>query len=221
VITVVRFFEKRIVPRNPYKAPLSVQELNDIYIYRARMVNYSDKGMYIETDIAFEKGTDLIIGIEDSTFISHLASVKKTPEFYRVKILWQKNLIGSIFNFGYGVKIISIAEEQKALDANFIIRPELRKHPRKIYPKPVIFTSKNRYCRGWIINISRGGVFIKTKEKFSAGQIIKLIIPGTKIDKGIKLKGEVLHFNPLGAGIVFKRIIRKQVDNKFSTNQML
>ena len=63
---MARSAERRTNLRHIYKAPVLVQESNNIYIYRARMVNYSHKGMYIETDIAFDGATDLIVGIEDS-----------------------------------------------------------------------------------------------------------------------------------------------------------
>jgi hypothetical protein len=47
-------------------------------------------------------------------------------------------------------------------------------------------------------------------------RLIKLIIPGTKIDEGIKLKGEMLHFNPYGVGIIFKSVIKEQPQTKVS-----
>ena len=72
----------------------------------------------------------------------------------------------------------------------------------------------NQDYKGLISNISRGGAFIETRGKFKTGQIIKLIIPGTKIDKGRMLKGEVLHFNQTGVGIIFKSIIKKQPKTK-------
>ena len=44
------------------------------------------------------------------------------------------------------------------------------------------------------------------------------IIPGTKIDEGIKLKGEVLDFNPSGVGIIFKSVIKEQPQTIISGN---
>ena len=51
---MTRNTERRTDLRHIYKAPVLVQELNNIYIYKARMVNYSDKGMYIETNMALD-----------------------------------------------------------------------------------------------------------------------------------------------------------------------
>jgi Tfp pilus assembly protein PilZ len=210
---MIRYTEKRGEYREFHKAPVLVQELNDIFIYSARMVNYSDNGVYIETDTALKVGTDIIIGIEDSTLISPSASTD-TPKFYRVKILWQKNLIGGFFNFGYGTKFIYFNDKQNAPETNSVLTQEYRKHPRKPSSKPVFLTSKNQYYQGLISNISRGGAFIETRGKFKAGQIIRLIISGTKINEGIKLKGEILHFNQSGVGIIFKSIIKEEPKTK-------
>ena len=61
---------------------------------------------------------------------------------------------------------------------------EMRKHPRRPYHKPVYFTSQNQYYKGTIKNLSRSGAFIETIGNFAARQLIRLVIPGTKIDKG-------------------------------------
>jgi Tfp pilus assembly protein PilZ len=210
---MIQSTEKRVEDREFHKVPVLVQELNDIYIYSARMVNFNNKGAYLETDTALKVGTDIIIGIEDSTFISPSAS-PDSPKFYKAKIMWQKNLTGGFFNFGYGTKFSYFNEKQNVPKTDSKLGQEYRKHPRKRYSKPVIFTSMNQDYKGLISNISRGGAFIETRGKFNTGQIIKLIIPGTKIDKGRMLKGEVLHFNQTGVGIIFKSIIKKQPKTK-------
>ena len=87
---------------------------------------------------------------------------------------------------------------------------ELRRHPRRSYPKTVFFTSQSQYYEGLANNISKGGIFIETKDKFSVGQIIKLVIPGTKIDKGVMLKGEVVRFDQAGVGVKFKSILKSK-----------
>jgi len=214
---MIRYTEKRDGDRKFHKVPVWVQEINDIYIYNARMVNFNNKGVYLETDTALEVGKDIIIGIEDSTFISPYAS-SDSPKFYQAKILWQKNLIGGFFNFGYGTKFSYFNEKQNVPGTDTLPEKEYRKHPRKRYSKPVIFTSMNQHYKGYLSNISSGGAFIETRGQFKAGQIIKLIIPGTKIDEGIKLKGEVLHFNQSGVGIIFKSVIKKQPKTKVFGN---
>ena len=207
------YIEKRTDYREIYKAPVTVQELDDGFIYRARMANVSNKGMYIETDVVLEAGADIIIGIEDSPEISVSVS-SNGAKFYLSKIIWQTDLIDSIFNFGYGVKIISADDTQTDSDTSSDLRQEWRKHRRRSYSKPVFITSRDQNHKGVINNISRGGVFIETKETFTTGQIIRLVIPGTKIDKGVMLKGEVVRFNQFGIGIVFKSLIKRHVDKK-------
>ena len=96
---MIQSTEKRVEDREFHKVPVLVQELNDIYIYSARMFNFNNKGVYFETDAALEVGADIIIGIEGSTFISPSGSMV-APKFYRAKILWQKNLISCFFYFG-------------------------------------------------------------------------------------------------------------------------
>ena len=210
---MARYIEKRTDYRENYKAPVTVQELDDRFIYRARMANVSNKGMYIETDVVLETGADIIIGIEDSPEISVDLSANGS-RFYLSKIIWQKDLIDSIFNFGYGVKIITDEDTQTASDTDSHLRQELRKHRRRSYSLSVFFTSQNQYYKGIMNDISRGGGFIETKETFTAGQIIKLVIPGTKIDKGVMLKGEVVRFNQFGIGIAFKSLIKRYADKK-------
>jgi hypothetical protein len=164
------------------------------------MVNYSDKGMYIETEIALDGTTDLIVGIEDSVFTPPTAPLD-SPMFFRGKILWQKDLKDSIFNFGYGFKIISVADFQKTLDTNSPVKQELRKHPRKSYQKQIYFTWNDQFSKGAIENISRGGVSILTRDKLTVGQTIRFDIPGTKYDKGLMLKGKVAYTSPKGVGV--------------------
>jgi hypothetical protein len=197
---MTRNTERRNGLRHIYKAPVLVQELNKIYFYRARMVNYSDNGMYIETDIALDGATDLIVGIEDTKFIPPTAPPDSTI-FFRAKILWQKDLTDNIFNFGYGSKIISIADDLKALDINLPVAQELRKHPRKSFQKLIYFAWNNQFSKGTIDNISRGGVSILSRDKLTVGQTIRFVIPGTRYDKGVMLKGKVAYTNPKGVGV--------------------
>ena len=59
----------------------------------------------------------------------------------------------------------------------------LRKFTRKPFRRATIFACQNRYYAGLTQNISKGGVFIETRNRFSAGQIVKLVISHTKIEK--------------------------------------
>ena len=63
------YSEKRANERIAYKVPISVEDLEDGFIYRARMINYSKSGMYLETDVILDLGAEIHIGIEDSPYI--------------------------------------------------------------------------------------------------------------------------------------------------------
>jgi Tfp pilus assembly protein PilZ len=205
--SLVRYPEKRRGARALFSSPILVEDLKAGYIYRARMVNYSKDGIYIETDVGLEPGEEIYIGIEDSPR-------KFSPEAsrsYRAKVIWQKGLKNSIFNFGYGVIFVTGKDKKKSekpVDGNLQEKQESRRHHRKSFPRAVYFASRNRYYRGSINNISRGGIFIETRDVFTVGQTINLVIPGTKIDKGIMLKAEVVRFSETGIGLAFKDILK-------------
>jgi Tfp pilus assembly protein PilZ len=206
------YSEKRVNERITYKVPISVEDLEDGFIYRARMVNYSKSGMYVETDVILDLGAEIYIGIEDSPYIlPSSVSYSKSPHYFQAKIRWQKDLKDNLFNFGYGVAILSVGDT-KSVQAkrSFKAIQDLRKHHRKQYSKPVFFASEGRYYAGLIENISRSGIFIKTKDNFAVGQLIKLVIPGTRIDKGVMLKVEVTRLESTGIGVKYKNVLKRK-----------
>lgn len=85
-----------------------------------------------------------------------------------------------------------------------------RKYPRKPYFKAVFFNCGNQTCEGLIKNISRGGVFIETSAQFFFGQPVDLIIPHTRIDRGKRIRGWIVHLSQNGMGITFKRIFERR-----------
>jgi Tfp pilus assembly protein PilZ len=205
------YSEKRANERIAYKVPISVEDLEDGFIYRARMVNYSKSGMYLETDVILDLGAEIYIGIEESPYIlSSSISSSKSSQYFQAKIRWQKDLKGNLFNFGYGVAILSVGDAKSIQAKDFQAIQYLRKHPRKQYSKPVFFASEGRYYAGLIKNISRSGIFIKTKDNFTIGQLIKLVIPGTKIDKGVMLKVEVTRLGLTGIGVKYKNLLKRR-----------
>jgi hypothetical protein len=73
-----------------------------------------------------------------------------------------------------------------------------------------VLSSTCHLYRGLIKNISRRGIFVETKGTLNVGQIIKLVIPGTGIDNGVMLKGEVIRCDQTGIGVEFKSQLRKK-----------
>jgi Tfp pilus assembly protein PilZ len=74
----------------------------------------------------------------------------------------------------------------------------------------VFFNCGDQRYRGLIKNISRGGAFIETADKFLFGQSIELIIPSSRIDRGKPIPGWIVHLNGDGIGVTFKRIFERR-----------
>ena len=85
---------------------------------------------------------------------------------------------------------------------------DLRRFARKPFHRATIFVCQNRYYAGLTKNISKGGIFIETRNQFLPGQIITLVISRTKIEKGVMLKGEVVHLQPEGFGLKFLSLLK-------------
>jgi Tfp pilus assembly protein PilZ len=207
---MTQYFERRSDIRTNYKSPATVEDSKGI-IYRARIVNYSNNGLYIETDWPLYVGTEIYIEMEKSPYAS---SAFEFLDRRQSVILWHTELNDSFYSYGYGIKYINDFEE-KTLQISVLNKTkkavEMRRFPRKHYSNSVYFTAQNNYFEGLIHNISKNGMFIETKDNFNEGQIVRLVIPGTKIDNGTMLKGEIKHLSRKGIGVQFKRILKTQI----------
>jgi len=85
---------------------------------------------------------------------------------------------------------------------------DLRRFRRTPFRRATIFACQNRYYAGLTKNISKGGIFIETRNPFATGQIITLVISRTKIEKGVMLKGEVVHLRRAGFGLKFLSLLK-------------
>jgi hypothetical protein len=94
---------------------------------------------------------------------------------------------------------------QKGVTRSFI---DLRRFSRKPFRRATIFACQNQYYAGLTKNISKGGVFIETRNTFAIGQMITLVISRTKIEKGVMLRGEVIHTGPEGFGLKFLSLLK-------------
>jgi len=197
-----RAFEKRRDPRIGYWTPITIEESGECFFYRARLANYSRSGIYFEADLLLNPGANVYIGIEDST---HKFFSEDHGSFL-VKIIWRKSLTRISFNYGYGAQLTFDAAKKRLPKNNYGEMKELRRNPRKPFSKPTYFTFENKYYKGAIRNISRSGVFIESETKFSNGDELKLVVQGAK--KYALLKGEIIHFNPTGFGVKFKRVLK-------------
>jgi Tfp pilus assembly protein PilZ len=207
---MVQHYEKRADARKIHKSPITIEDQKFGNCYRGRMVNYCKNGLYFETDWLLESGKEILIEIENLPGTSSFSDHKDS---YRAEIRWHTELEDSLCKHGYGAVYIAGSDienvQRNRLKETKNSREELRKHPRRSYQKTVFFISENQAYQGLANNISNGGIFIETKDKFSVGQIIQLVIPGTKIDKGVMLNGEVIYIKPKGVGVKFKALLNK------------
>lgn len=204
---MTQFHERRSDNRTDFKSPITIEDSKGI-IYKARMVNYSTNGLYIETDWLLQPGTEIYIEMEKSPYTSATFDLS---ERYRSVILWHARLENAFYSYGYGIRNAPEADwhapQIKVLQETKI-REDLRRYPRRHFSNSVFFTSRNDYFEGLSDNISKNGIFIKTQGDFTDGQMVRLVIPGTKIDNGTMLKGEIRHRNKKGIGIQFKQLLK-------------
>jgi hypothetical protein len=199
--------EKRDNTRFDYQAPIVLEDAKFGILQGARMFNYSDFGLYFETDHFLAPGTDIYIGIPNSPY---------TPdpdiyERYHAIIKWRKPLKESSFYYGYGVRF---------LDADPLDRPikrgiESRRHQRKACSLYVKYAVQRKIFPGEIKNISLGGVFLKTNENdgLDVGQQLQLAIPNRKKGNVIKRYARVAWSNYSGFGVKFQRNVGKASDS--------
>ena len=206
-------FERRKHKRFKYEANISHDIMSLEIIYAGKVHNFSNGGLYFESNQTLYQGEEIYIWIGNH---SHL-SESDPPFLFAVEIMWHRETQGSSFKYGYGAKLISSSDalgkmidetklekrNQQNRDVEF--KKDSRDCPRKSYNKTFVFTYRNRSYQGKVTNISRGGAFIETEQILSLGKIIVLSIPGSKLRKSVKLKGWVVRLNKKGIGVKFER----------------
>ena len=80
-----------------------------------------------------------------------------------------------------------------------------RINSRRLYSGSIFFTAKTGFYEGRLKNYSRHGLFIETKARLPAGEIIIIALPHLK-GQNIKCKGQIIWRNSKGFGIeLFRR----------------
>lgn len=167
------------------------------------MYNYCSNGLYFETDIMLHPENEIDLGIINSPYSSNFDAY----ECYCAKVIRCNKLSddASRFFYGYGVKLIRTFDEQRK---DFICGIFTRKHQRKKTSKYINYTFNNRFYTGLIKDISKTGIFIKTKDSFPCGQIIMLAIPFSNKNKNTIVNGKVIRSNQEGFGVRFKSLVK-------------
>ena len=196
--------EKRHHHRKNHNTMITLESLEIGMDYNTRMLNCSDDGIYFESNQFLPPGTEIFIRIENFTH-----GETESHKCHHAKILWGQRLKDTPNTYGYGAKYIKISPKQNSSETDSDQKKDLRRHPREYCAKPAIFSFGNATYDGFISDISRSGCFIENSEFLKFGQILDLVIPGTKFSRNNKLKVKVVRLSPIGVGVKFKRIIKK------------
>jgi len=187
--------ENREKTRFPHESKVTL-ESNQIGFQRdARMYNFSDFGIYFESDYRLQPESEVYVGISDSPF----ASEPDQYERYRGIIKWRKTLKRSSYYYGYGVELFEDASEPPKSHKH----AGTREHPRKDAAIPVRCEVDNKKFEGVTENVSSGGAFINSVYPITMGQMVKLEIPLKRKGKIARLTGQVTRTNLRGFGVKF------------------
>ena len=94
--------ERRKSERIKHESAILHNTVPPDFYYSGTMHNFSVGGLY------FESNEDLSPGDEISISITHSPNlfVKKSREYFDVRIMWSKELQNSSYQVGYGAKLI-------------------------------------------------------------------------------------------------------------------
>lgn len=190
--------ERRKNARIDHISPLKVEDRNSGKVYKARMFNYSDDGLYFESDSVLESGDQIYIGIQDSPY----SPANGVFEYHRSEIRWRKKLKDSYFEYGYGVKLCTELKKKSQKSTTLINRNSEQNEQKKLIQSTIKISDQNGSYEGMIKDISTSGVFFATENKFEEGQILSFSVP-TKNDKEIKIDGQIVWADDEGFGVIF------------------
>ena len=97
------YYEKRGEMRNHYVTTVLINDLKTGKFSRARMVDFSLEGMFIEADVMLNAGEKIEIGIENSPYIHF----EDTIDCYRATVVRRNRLASGGFKYGYGLQLMS------------------------------------------------------------------------------------------------------------------
>ena len=215
--------ERRKQKRIKYEAFISHDILSDEITHSDKMFNFSQDGLYFESDQNLNPGDDIYIGIG----YHPNKSDDNIQLLFGVEVVWRRDLKDSPFRYGFGTKFINASNslvkkvdignsllkkanmkelEKQSLPArNLKAESDSRKHPRNPCKKSVIFTYKNQQYKGLVTSISRGGAFLKTERQLALGESIILAIQKQQTRRDLKVKGWIVRLTPQGVGMSFDR----------------
>ena len=197
----IPFSEHRDDPRFDHHSPLQIKDLSSGEIHEARMQNFSDGGIYFESDGLVQKGTKIYICMQNSPY----AQSSGVLEYFTGEVIWRKYLKRSFFNYGYGIQLSTDSSKEELVFNHTKETKESRKHPRKPFFRDIRFGTKKGIFKASTKNISATGVFVASREKLEVGQQLKLSLP-LKKGKSTDIIGQIVWLNEEGFGLKFQKI---------------
>ena len=185
--------------RIDYSSPVQIKELRFGEIHEARMLNYSKAGVYFESNGVFEQGTKIYICIQNSPFRNSSGVLK----YLHGEVRWRKELKSSSSKYGYGIQLFSGIRQQE-FEQSDPKEKDLRKHPRKPFFRNIRFSSYKGSHEGDTKNVSASGLYVASREKFKAGQWLKLNLP-LKNGKTAEIMGQIVWLKDEGFGLKFQK----------------
>ena len=190
--------ERRKNVRMEHISALKVENRQSGKKYKARMFNYSDDGLYFESDGILKSGEQVYIGIQDSPY----ASSNDVFEYHRGKIVWLKKLKDSYFEYGYGIKFCA-DQNKKSSKSSSLVNKNHEKGEKKLTKNTLKIFYQDRLYEGFIKDISPSGVFFAADHIFGEGQVLTFSVP-TKTNKEIKIDGRIVWVDDEGYGVIFQ-----------------
>ena len=208
--------ERRKQKRYLYEAVISHDILSQEATPAGKIYNFSNSGLYFESNQTFYTGEEIFVEI-----IDHPQSSQVGLELlFDVEIVWCKDLKDSEFLRGYGARFTTPVGSIETTIGEGIARKsppktypkpvikekiDARAHPRKSCHKSLLFNYKNTICRGLVTDISQGGAYIESDSRIALGQRIRFVVTVRKTRKTIKLTGWVVRQTPEGFAVSFER----------------
>ncbi|MGA9234374.1 MAG: PilZ domain-containing protein, partial [Desulfobacterales bacterium] len=85
---------------------------------------------------------------------------------------------------------------------------EQRRHPRRSFGRATLYASRNRFIKGTVKDISKGGAFIEAVDEIAVGEQLNLALPAVHRRRDFTVRGEIVRVDPNGLAIRFERLIK-------------
>jgi hypothetical protein len=190
--------ERRAHARFDHISPVCIKNAETGNLCKARILNYSENGLYFESDSYLESGTPVYIAIKVSPFKRE----ETDYDCYRASIIWRKESDDSFFYNSYGAQLHSTHYEKILGATELLHQEEQRKHKRKKADVPVNISVRDKLLTWYSKDISKSGMFIKSSAELNVGEILYLSVPEAN-GRLTLATGRIVWSNGDGFGIKF------------------